>query len=337
MNPNEAPITPREADRNGAHPEQEPPSSVQLAHLKPRDRTGFLYLAWSVGLTSLAFFLSTLPSWPLFLLGQVLLALALLQWFVLLHEAGHNTLFRTPLLNRWTGRLAGYFAGIPFGCWKLVHGLHHRWTGWQDLDLTTAALVPRPLSWLERFVINVCWRTGLPLFSVLYRLHNYWNLPRLWRRFPHRRQRWQLLAGAVVLPLAYGLTAYLLGPAFLLRIAGLGLFLTLVLQDPLLLSQHTHVPQNLSGGAAVRPFAPVEQEVFTRSLQFPTWFARLVLLNFDAHELHHVYPRVPGYDLHKIAYVPHNRVHFWRWLLQAKRIPGEVFLFQNRRQSGHGI
>jgi len=290
-----------------------------------------------VGLTGLALALSATDPWPLWLLGQVVLALTLLQWFVLLHEAGHNTLFRTPLLNRCAGRLAAYFAVIPYGCWKLVHGLHHRWTGWQDLDLTTATLVPRPLSWLERVVINVCWKTWLPLFSTLYRLQNYWNLPRLWRRFPHRRQRRQLVGGIVFLAAAYALTAYLLGPVLFLRLAGLGMFLTLVLQDPLLLSQHTHVPLERSGGAAVRPFPPLEQEVFTRSLQFPSWFARLVLLNIDAHELHHMYPRVPGYALHRIDYVPQNRIHWRRWLVAAKRLSGEVFLFQNRRQSGHMI
>jgi fatty acid desaturase len=81
----------------------------------------------------------------------------------------------------------------------------------------------------------------------------------------------------------------------------------------------------------------MNQEVFTRSLQFPAWFARLILLNLDAHELHHMYPRVPGYDLHRIAYVPQNRIHWWRWLVGAKRLSGEVFLFQNRLDSGHHL
>jgi len=311
------------------------PSSAQLAHLVPRDGTGFLYLAWSLGLTALALALSALDHWSLYLLGQALLAVALLQWFVLLHEAGHHTLFRTPLLNRCAGRLAAFFSVIPFGCWKLVHGAHHRWTGWQDLDLTTATLVPRPLGRLERLVINLCWKTWLPLFSTLYRLNNYWHLPRLWRRFPPpppapagaRRHR---LPCPPLRPDGVSARARLL-----LRLAGLGLFLTLVLQDPLLLSQHTHVPMQLSGGEPVRPFLPLEQEVFTRSLQFPRWFSRLVLLNLDAHELHHLYPRVPGYVLHQIDYVPENRIHWRRWLAQAKRLPADVFLFQNRRQSGH--
>lgn len=314
-----------------------PPTAAQLVHLKPHDLDGILYVAWSAVLTALAIGLSAADAWPLWLLGQLLLAIALLQWFVLLHEAGHGTLFRTRWPNRVAGRVAGYFALIPFGCWKLVHGMHHHWTGWQDLDLTTATLVPRPLSRFEVAVVNTCWKTWLPLFSTLYRLNNYWYLPRLWRFFPHRWQRRQLIAGVVSLTLAYGVTVYLVGPLELLRLAGLGVFLCLVLQDPLILSQHTHIPQEVSGGADVRPFLPREQEVFTRSLQFPEWFARLVLINVDAHELHHLYPAVPGYALHRIDYEPMNRIHWLRWLIQAKRLKGAVFLFQNRRQTGAAI
>jgi fatty acid desaturase len=319
---------------SAAPPLRSLPTGAQLARLRPRDVAGFSYLAWSLALTSGAVALSALGDWPLWLLGQALLAVALVQWFVLLHEAGHNTLFRTPWLNRWTGRLASYFSLIPWGCWKLVHGGHHRWTGWQDLDLTTATLVPRPLGRLERLVINVCWKTWLPLFSTLYRINNYWNLPRLCSRFP--RQRARLVVSTLCLATAYAVTAALLGPEWL-RLVGLGLFLSLVLQDPLILSQHTHVPMQLSGGAEVRPFPPLEQEVFTRSLQVPRWVARLVLLNFDAHELHHMYPRVPGYDLHRIDYAPANRIHWARWLARAKRLPAEVFLFRNRLQSGHHL
>jgi omega-6 fatty acid desaturase (delta-12 desaturase) len=315
-------------------PRQAPPSTLLLTHLKPRNGTGFWYLAWIGGLTSLALVLSSQSAWMIWLLGQLLLSIALLQWFAVLHEAGHNSLFRTAVLNRIVGRLAAYFAVIPYGSWKLVHAGHHRWTGWQDRDLTTATLVPRPLSGLERVVINFCWRTGIPLFSTLYRLNNYWNLVRLRRHFPHRRQRRTLVASIGMVAAAYGLTGYLLGPELFLRLAGLGLVLTLVLQDPLILSQHTHIPSELSNGGPVRPFPPREQEVFTRSLQVPTWFSRLILLNLDSHELHHMYPHVPGYDLHRIDYVPVNRIHWFRWLVLAKRIPADVFLFQNRLQSG---
>jgi fatty acid desaturase len=312
-----------------------PPRGPELAHLQPSNLLGALFFSACVGLTALSLFLSIADPPAVWLLGQVLLALALLQWFALLHEAGHNTLFRTPRLNRCAGRVASFFALIPFGCWKRVHGAHHHWTGWQDLDLTTAPLAPRPRSRAERLLVNVCWRLWLPLFSVVYRLNNFWNLPRLWRAFPRQRRR--LTASVLLLAAAYAATVAAVGWLPLLRAAGLGLLLTLMFQDLLILSQHTHVPQQLSHGAAVRPVPPALQEVYTRSLRFPAWVSAPFLLHMDAHELHHMYPRVPGYHLRKIAYVPRNEVPWWRWLVKAKRLPGEVFLFQNRRQSGHDV
>jgi fatty acid desaturase len=75
----------------------------------------------------------------------------------------------------WIGQVAGFFSIIPFYNWKRVHGRHHKWTGWQDVDPTTATLVPRELSRAERVLVNVCWRFWIPLFSVLYRINNFWN------------------------------------------------------------------------------------------------------------------------------------------------------------------
>jgi acyl-lipid omega-6 desaturase (Delta-12 desaturase) len=313
-----------------------PPGSA-FAHLRPRDQFGAFFLLVAATFTTLSVFFSTSTRISLWLPGQLLLAFALLQWFALLHEAGHNNLFRARWLNQLTGHVAGFFAVIPFGCWTLVHGVHHHWTGWQDLDLTTAPLAPRQRSRLERAVVNCCWRLGIPLFSLLYRVNNFWNLPRLCRIFRRRRQRRRLLASTFLLVVAYALTLYLAGPFRMLQVGGLGLLLCLIMQDPLILSQHTHVPMQISHGEAVRPFPPLQQEVFTRSLRFPAWFSALVLLHMDAHELHHMYSRIPGYYLHRIDYRPVNEVHWWQWLVKARRLPGEVFLFQNRDISGSDV
>ena len=101
----------------------------------------------------------------------------------------------------------------------------------------------------------------------------------------------------------------------------------------LLLSQHTHIPQRLSHGAAVQPFRPFEQEPFTRSLRLPGWMSTL-LMHFDAHELHHIYPNVPGYRLRSIAYTPQNEVDWLQWIRAAKRLSGTRFLFSNRDDTG---
>jgi len=294
-------------------------------------------MGWCAGLTALALVLSTRDSWVVWAGGQLLLGVTLVQWFVILHECGHETLFRTRRLDVVVGHVASVFTLIPFQCWKRVHGQHHKWTGWQDRDPTTVALVPRPLGRGERFLTNVCWRFWIPLFSVLYRVGNFWNVRRLCRLFPPKAQRRALTLNVVLLGALYVGLAWGLGLARVGSLAGLGFVLSLLFEDPLLLSQHTHIPLNLSRGTRVRPYPTVEQEIFTRSLRFPSWFSVGVLLNLDAHELHHMYPFVPGYALRRIEYTPTNEVSWWQWVRRAKALPGEVFLFQNRTESGFDI
>jgi fatty acid desaturase len=280
--------------------------------------------------------LSLLDGWRPWAAGQVLLAVMLVQWFVILHECGHATLFRTRRYHRVAGRLAAFFSLIPYHAWTRVHGRHHKWTGWQDLDPTTASLVPRPLGRAERTIVNTCWRLWIPLFSILYRVNNYWQVPRLLRLFPKPEDRWAILLDVVVLLAVYGAVTFLAGPTLIARVTGVALLLSLGLEDLLLLSQHTHVPQNISAGAAVRPFPAIEQETFTRSLRLPPWVSAFIL-HFDAHELHHMYPFVPGYHLHRIRYTPENEVGWWHWVRGAKQMRGDVLLFQNRLDSGYDL
>lgn len=302
--------------------------------LAPSDLAGAAHVGSCGLLTALALALSLSGNLLAWVAGQALLAIALLQWFVLLHEAGHLTLFRSRALNFAAGHLAGFFALIPFESWRRVHGLHHLWTGWQDLDPTTVALVPRPLGRVERALIDWAWRLWLPLFSTVYRLNNYWHLPRL-RRLLGSRPAIALNAGVLIV--GYGVLMVLVGPGELLEASGVAIFLTLVMQDPLLLSQHTHLPQNLSQGRAVAPLKPAEQELHTRSLRFPRWFAQGVLFNFDAHELHHGHVAVPGYRLRKLPHARRNEVDWWTWLRGAKRLPGSVFLFSDRNHTGFSL
>ena len=106
-----------------------------------------------------------------------------------------------------------------------------------------------------------------------------------------------------------------------------------VVEDLLLLSQHAHVPQNVSAGSPVSPVPAVGQEIFTRSLRLPRWVSAL-LLHFDAHELHHMYPFVPGYHLRRIPYQPSHEIGWWEWVRVSKRLRGVVLLFHNRDQTG---
>ena len=312
-----------------------PPSAAALIRLRPTNRDGLLVTCTCVLATGAGLALS-IRGGVGWLPGQIFFALGLIQWFALLHECGHETLFRTRRLHTPIGHVAAFFSIIPFHCWKRVHGRHHKWTGWQDVDPTTAALVPRELGRAERILVNVCWKYWIPLFSVLYRVNNFWNMPRLWSLFAARADRQRMAWNAALLLACYVAIVIAVGPLSLLRIGGLAVVLALIAEDLLLLSQHTHIPQQLSGGADVRPFPTIEQEVFTRSLVFPRWLSAL-LLHIDAHELHHMYPFVPGYRLDAIPYDTENEIDVVTWTRRSRALPGEVFLFQNRLESGADV
>jgi fatty acid desaturase len=313
--------------------EQTVPCPEALKHLRPTDRHGAAHVAMAAGLTTVAIWLSADGGWIRWAIGQALLGLVLVQWFAILHECGHRTMFRGRQLNAFVGHVAGFLSMIPFRSWTKVHGRHHKWTGWQDLDPTTQKLVDRKLSRFQRALVNTCWRLWIPLFSTRYRLDNYWDLRRLARMFPHADEIAPMRTNAVLLALAYVALVAAAGPLAMLRLAAAGIVLSLMIEDLLLLSQHTHLPQNVSQGDRVAPVPAVEQDVFTRSLRLPAW-ASALLLNFDAHELHHMYPFVPGHHLRRIPYRPEHEVPWHEWVRSSKRVGGVTLLFENSRSTG---
>src|SRR5262245_51749813 len=313
-----------------------PPKPAELMDLRPDDRRALTILAAAVLFTTAGVILSITGGWVVWTAGQLVLAFALVQWFALLHECGHETLFSRRRWHAPVGQVAAFFALIPYHCWTRVHRRHHKWTGWQDLDPTTAALAPRERGRIELTLVNLCWRCWVPIFAVVYRLSNYWNLPRLWAMFPQRRDRQAILRDSLWLAAAYAALVLAAGPAQVLRIAGLALLVAFTLEELLILSQHTHVPQGISGGAAVEAYASIEQEPFTRSLRLPGWISTLVL-PLDAHELHHMYPFVPGYHLRRIPYQPEHEVGWWTWVVRARRLRGDVLLYANRLETGWDV
>lgn len=319
-------------------PDSAPPPPPSIPNdetaLRPSNLWGAIHLGIAVAASGLGLVLSVQGEVLAWVAGQIIFAVALVQWFILLHEAGHMTLFRYRALNVLAGHVASFFALIPFASWRRIHALHHVWTGWQDKDPTTASLTPRPRTRLQRAVVDVAWRYWLPLFSVAYRLGNYWNLRRLWQQFPARRQRFGILLNMAALASLYAMIFAHLGSSSSASLLGIAMLIGLALQDPLILSQHTHIPQPVSEGRRVAPMPPRDQLPYTRSLRFPGVFARWVLMNFNAHELHHLHAGVPGYRLMDLNERQPSEVHWWIWLRAAKQMRGSEFVFGNRNQTG---
>jgi len=303
------------------------PHASEFRRLNPVDRTAWIHLALNVTLIGGGVALASLGhTWATYIIGQLVLGLGFTQSFVIIHEAGHRTMFRNRRLNDAVGFLSGLFALIPYPTWQLVHNRHHRYTGWQDLDVTTESLTPRELSRLETLAIDTAWRFWLPLFSIIYRVQNYWRIGRITPFLPEKANKQGLWLSIFLQLAVYAAVIWVVGFAELMVLVGPGLVLSLMGQDLLILSQHTGMPTNLSHDRHVDPFPPSQQEEFTRSVRLPNWLSWL-LLHFDAHELHHLYPAVPGYLLGQIDYSPPNEVNMFKWVREVKTLSGTQFLF----------
>ena len=97
-------------------------------HATPSNLRGSLqFLSVVVPITGLWIAIHQAAQGPLWFVAAATacLSLFLLRGFVLMHDCGHDSLFRTRSLNRVVGYLLGVLAGLPQQVWAENHRYHH--------------------------------------------------------------------------------------------------------------------------------------------------------------------------------------------------------------------
>ena len=227
---------------------------------------------------------------PWWLAAATLGGLALTSFFPALHESGHGTAFRTPLLNRATAWLGGVLMLQSPSFFREFHWEHHRQTQSRERDPEIALGRGILGDWPRNPLLYLVLASGQPvLLGKLMFTAACALLPAgLWRRlFPWVRDAhtravaWEsrlvlaLLAAVVVAGSAYvpGFWAVLL--AWPIGHVFLGLYL---------LPEHTGLPHDGS------------QLHRTRTLTTPA-VVRWWMWNMPYHGEHHAYPAVPFHAL----------------------------------------
>lgn len=252
--------------------------------------------------------------------AQLALGVVILQWFFLLHDLGHDHFYGRTALNVFVGHIASLFCVLPFFPWKYIHRTHHLWTGWKDKDPTMTIIIPRQVPEWKKNVINFCWKYWIPLFTLSFSFANFWNIKKLNRLYPQFKMK-NLFS--IFLPMMFHLTLIsVFGIKAYMHAFGLGFLIFLILCDPLLLSQHSSIPQNHSHGDKVTAFQFREQDQYTRSLIFPRWMGKYIFLGFNNHIVHHLFPTMPGYYLTDVQIKNSNDINWPEWLKEAKSING---------------
>lgn len=293
----------------------------------------WLIVGWQLALTIGAILLALSENIGAYIAGELLLSISILQWFILEHDFGHAAFFKSKWLNNAFGLLASLFSLLPFFPWKTIHHSHHVWTGWKDLDPTQPQKKINDLSGSLIFIINTCWKLWIPIFSLGFSLITFWNLKRLSALYPKKKLVIQNIFSVVFIVVVFALLIIFFG-GFMLKCWLPSFLMYMLIADPLLLSQHTHLDYHHAEGKDVKPIRYQLQPAYTRSVIYPKWMSTYLLYHFDKHGLHHQHPGVPLYKISQLSAPEENTIYWLKWLKIAKQIPAHVLIFQSYNDTG---
>ncbi len=228
-----------------------------------------------------------------FLLSQLVLTVVFFNSFSLLHECGHGSASPSTWFNTVLGHLASTFCLIPYFPWKYIHQKHHLWTGNLDHDPV--------LKSLRKFrddgvpgLVRVAWRSWVPLAGLLQHVvfltypldmyrHGDLTRPKLLR----------CVLSALWMPASVAFLWGLFPETVRLGNVALGLVMFLFLEELVNLPHHVGMPTF----AGTLPLW--QQYRATRSCNYPLGLSELVVLNFNFHIEHHLFPTLPWYRLRR--------------------------------------
>jgi acyl-lipid omega-6 desaturase (Delta-12 desaturase) len=240
-----------------------------------------------------------LVSYWLMLPIAILAAGFLVRIFIIFHDCGHGSFFRSKRANNATGALAGLVLLTPYRHWRWQHSLHHGTAGDLDRrgsgDIWTLTVQEYLQSSRARRLAYRLARNPFVLFViapvyVFVVQHRFTSptAPQRERRSVHLTN-WALLATVLVLSAVIGPKALLLIQLTVSAFAGaLGLWLFYV--------QHQFEGVYWARSADWNyTAAALQGSSFYKLPRILQWFTG----NIGFHHIHHLSPRIPNYHLQR--------------------------------------
>lgn len=244
-------------------------------------------------------YLSLAVSWWLTIPLAILAGAFLVRIFIIFHDCGHGSFFKSRRANNVWGFLCGLLTFTPFYHWRWEHSLHHATSG--DLDRrgigdvwTMTVQEYLESSRGKRFAYRLA-RNPIVLF-VLAPLYVFLIRHRLPKAAASHRERssvyWMNLAifgMAAVLAAIFGLEAYLLIQFTALMVAGSAGFWLFYVQHQF---EGVYWERRDEWDYAA---AALQGSSFYKLPRVLQWFSG----NIGFHHIHHLSSRIPNYNLER--------------------------------------
>jgi len=238
-------------------------------------------------------------SWWLVLPLAVLAGALLVRVFIIFHDCGHGSFFKSHAANTLLGFLSGVLTLTPYYHWRWEHAIHHASAG--DLDrrgtgdvwTMTVEEYLKSSRW-KKFAYRLA-RNPVVLF-IIAPLFLFVVLQRFPSRAASARERHSVYATnvaiacmAAALSLVFGVGAYLLIQLVIISVAsGLGVWMFYIQHQ--FEDVYWERGENWSFTAAA-----LQGSSFYKLPRILQWFSG----NIGFHHIHHLSPRIPNYNLER--------------------------------------
>jgi acyl-lipid omega-6 desaturase (Delta-12 desaturase) len=244
-------------------------------------------------------YLSIAVSWWLTVPLAILAGGFLVRIFIIFHDCGHGSFFKSQRANHIVGFIGGMLTFTPYFHWRWEHSIHHATSGDLDRRGTGDVWTMTVQEYLEssrwkRFAYRLA-RNPVVLFAIAP-LFLFLVKHRIPAAAANRRERnsvyWMnlaILAMALALTAVFGLKAYLIIQTIVVGVAGsAGIWLF-------------YVQHQFEGVYWERreewdyTTAALQGSSFYKLPKVLQWFSG----NIGYHHLHHLSSRIPNYNLQK--------------------------------------
>ncbi len=257
------------------------PASIFAHYVREGFVVAAIYLVWN-------------QNSPVKYVAILLIASLLFRNFSIMHDAVHKAVLKNKWANDLVGIISGGICLLPFEQWRRSHLEHHTWSGNLDKDPVTAFITIFPKFPARiRNVFNFFWKSWFPLLAIV-QYTVFWALA---AKITLQNRLSPRLAVSLAAPGVIWGAAFAFAPtSFVLGALLPGAIVYFVAVEVVNFPHHLQLPQY----RGETRFAFWEQYKISRSCVYPQWFATWVVLNFNYHTEHHLYPDVPWYHLAKL-------------------------------------